>query len=144
MASGSKVTLTAESVETTWGAGISPPPRATPSGSAVKREQVDNLDVCFYFAVMEQCLPFSWQRGTKKLMCMCAQSLNCVPLFVTPSTVACQSPLHPWDRPGKNTGVGCHFFLHGTFPTQGLNPPLLHWQVDSLPPCHLGNPQQNK
>ena len=19
---------------------------------------------------------------------------------------------HPWDSPGKNTGVGCHFFLH--------------------------------
>ena len=20
--------------------------------------------------------------------------------------------LHPWDSPGKNTGVGCHFLLH--------------------------------
>ena len=30
--------------------------------------------------------------------------------------------LLPWDSPGKNTGVGCHFLLQGIFPTQGLNP----------------------
>ena len=34
--------------------------------------------------------------------------------------------LHPWDFPGKNTGVGCQFLLQGIFPTQGLNPCLLH------------------
>ena len=28
----------------------------------------------------------------------------------------------------------------GTFPDQGLNPCLLHWQVDSLPLNHQGNP----
>ena len=32
----------------------------------------------------------------------------------------------PWDFPGENTGVGCHFFLQGIFQTQGLNPGLLH------------------
>ena len=37
--------------------------------------------------------------------------------------------LCPWDFPGKNTGVGCHFHLQGLFPTQGLNPCLLHWQA---------------
>ena len=41
------------------------------------------------------------------------------------------------DSPGKNTGVGCHTFFQGIFPTQGTNP--------GLPPCrqvlyHL-NPQ---
>ena len=41
--------------------------------------------------------------------------------------------LYPWDFPGKNTGVGCCFLLHGIFLTQGSNPSLLHWQVDSLP-----------
>ena len=30
------------------------------------------------------------------------------------------------DSPGKNTGVGCYAFLQGIFPTQGLNPGLLH------------------
>ena len=36
----------------------------------------------------------------------------------------------------KNTGVGSHFLLQGTFLTQGSNPGLLHWQVDSLPLSH--------
>ena len=34
--------------------------------------------------------------------------------------------LHPWDFPGKTTGVGYHFLLQGFFPTQGSNPGLLH------------------
>ena len=29
--------------------------------------------------------------------------------------------LCPWDFPGKNTGVGCHFLLQEIFLTQGLN-----------------------
>ena len=36
----------------------------------------------------------------------------------------CMSPsslLCPWDPPGKNIGVGCHFLLQGIFPTQGSN-----------------------
>ena len=44
--------------------------------------------------------------------------------------------LCPWNFPGKNTGVGCHFPLQEIFLTQGLNPHLLrflHWQEDSLP-----------
>ena len=47
------------------------------------------------------------------------------------------------DSPGKNTGVGCHDFLQGIFPTQGLNPYLsclLHWQVGSLPLAPPGKP----
>ena len=38
-----------------------------------------------------------------------AQSLNRLQLSVTPWTVA--RLLCPWDLPGKNTGVGCHFLL---------------------------------
>ena len=33
-----------------------------------------------------------------------------VRLCATPETAAHQLP-HPWDSPGKNTGVGCHFLL---------------------------------
>ena len=47
-----------------------------------------------------------------------------VQLCATPWTVARQAP--PWDSPGKNTGVGCHFLLQGVFPTEGLNLSLLH------------------
>ena len=34
--------------------------------------------------------------------------------------------LCPWGSPSKNTGVGCHSLLQGTFPTQGSNLGLLH------------------
>ena len=34
--------------------------------------------------------------------------------------------LCPWDFPGKNIGMGCHFILQRIFPTQGSNPRLLH------------------
>ena len=33
---------------------------------------------------------------------------------------------HPWDSPGKNNGVGCHFLLQWIFLTQGSNPCLPH------------------
>ena len=32
----------------------------------------------------------------------------------------------PWDSPGKNTGVGCHFLLQRIFSTQGSNLGLPH------------------
>ena len=38
------------------------------------------------------------------------KSLSHVRLFATPCTVVYQA-LRPWDFPGKNTGVGCHFLL---------------------------------
>ena len=55
------------------------------------------------------------------------QLLSHVRLFATSRTVACWV-LCPWDFPGENTGVGCHFLLQGIFLTQGLNLGLLHWQ----------------
>ena len=34
------------------------------------------------------------------------------------------------DSPGKNTGVDCHAFLQGIFPTQGWSPGLPYcWQI---------------
>ena len=61
--------------------------------------------------------------------------------FETSWPVVSQVPLCPWDLPGKNTRVGSHFLLQVLFLTQGLNPRLLLWQVDSLPPRHEGNPE---
>ena len=65
--------------------------------------------------------------------------LNSMPLHECWLEFQCQLGicmlLCPWDFPGKNTGVGCHFLLQGNFPTQGSNLRLLrllHWQVDSL------------
>ena len=48
--------------------------------------------------------------------------------------------LYPWDFPGKPTGVGFPFLLQEILPTKGMNPSLLHWQVDSLQLTHQGSP----
>ena len=46
------------------------------------------------------------------------------------------------DSPGKNTGVSCHAFFQGIFPTQGLNPGLPHgrWILYRL--SHQGSPEK--
>ena len=47
----------------------------------------------------------------------------------------------PWNSPGQNTGVGCHFLLQGIFPTQGSNPGLLHCRRILYQLSHQGNPR---
>ena len=47
--------------------------------------------------------------------------------------------LCPWNSPGKNSGVGCHFLLQGIFPTQGSNPGH-HIAKDYLPTEPPGKP----
>ena len=55
----------------------------------------------------------------------CVSRFSHVQLLVTPWAVAARL-LCPWDSPGKNTGVGCHFLLQEIFQTQGSNSGLLH------------------
>ena len=43
---------------------------------------------------------------------------SCVRFFLTLQTVAHQTHC-PWDFPGKNIGMSCHFLLQGIFLTQG-------------------------
>ena len=68
-----------------------------------------------------------------------AQSLSQVQLFVTPWAMPVKL-LCPSDSVGKSAGVGCHFLFQGIFLTQASDLSLLHWQVDSLPLYHQGNP----
>ena len=51
--------------------------------------------------------------------CACTLSRFSVPHGPQPARL-----LHPWDSPGKNTGVGCRFLLPGIFPAQESNPHL--------------------
>ena len=82
--------------------------------------------ICFLFCEME--------RTTQTMKDFCKR-------FAVISYRACyrlQPPrlLCSWDSLGKNTAVGCHALLQGTFLTQGSNPSLLcllHWKVGSLP-----------
>ena len=55
---------------------------------------------------------------------MRAKSLQSCRFFETPLYPT--RPLCPWESPGKNTGVGCHFLLAGISPTQGSTLCLLH------------------
>ena len=49
--------------------------------------------------------------------------------------------LWPWDSPGKNTGVGCHFLLQGTFQTQESNLGILHCRQVLYRWSYEGSPQ---
>ena len=57
------------------------------------------------------------------VLCLVAQSCLtlCGPVDYSPPSSSGHG-----DSPGKNTGVGCHALLPRIFPTQGLNPDLLH------------------
>ena len=47
-------------------------------------------------------------------LCVCV--LSCILVFATLWTIAHQTPLCPWNFPGKSIGVGCNFLLQGIFP----------------------------
>ena len=44
------------------------------------------------------------------LLLLLLSRFSCVQFCATPEMAAHQAP-RPWDSPGKNTGVGCHFLL---------------------------------
>ena len=70
---------------------------------------------------------------------MCALSVvsdSLWPHGLQPIRILC-----PWDSPGKNTGVGCRSLLQGIFPSQGLNPCLLHCGHILYPLSHRGSPK---
>ena len=74
---------------------------------------------------------------------MHAKSLQLCLTLVTLWTVVLQAPLSMgFSR--QEYWSGCHAFLQGIFPIQGLNPCLLcllHWHVGSLPPEQPGKPK---
>ena len=57
------------------------------------------------------------------LLCLVTQLC---PTVCDPMDCSPPGPSIHGDSPGKNTGVGCHVLLQGIFPTQRLNPGLLH------------------
>ena len=46
----------------------------------------------------------------------------------------------PWNSSGQNTGVGSLSLFQGIFPTQGLNPGLLHCRQIHYHLSHKGSP----
>ena len=47
----------------------------------------------------------------------------------------------PWNSPGQNTGMGCLSLHQGIFPTQELNPGLLHCRQILYQLSHKGSPR---
>ena len=62
---------------------------------------------------------------TKDKKCVCV-SRSVVSNSLRPHELQPTRLLCPWNSPGKNTGVGCHFLLQAIFPTQESNRGLLH------------------
>ena len=52
--------------------------------------------------------------------------------------------LCPWNSPGKNAGVGCHFLPQGIFLTQGSNLGLLHFWLILYHLSHQGSPSRTQ
>ena len=59
------------------------------------------------------------QEGSSVSCSVVSDSMR--PHGLQPASLLC-----PWDSPGKNSGVDCHFLLQRIFSTQGSNPGLLH------------------
>ena len=80
--------------------------------------------------------------------CISSCAGSCVCVLVTQSCLTLKPHglqptrlLCPWDFPGKNTAVSCHFLLQRIFPIHGSNLyllHLLHGQADSLPLAPAG------
>ena len=60
------------------------------------------------------------------------------PCGLQPTRLLC-----PWNSPGKNTGVGCHFLIQGIFPIQGSNLGLPHCRQILYHLSHQGNAKED-
>ena len=92
---------------------------------------------CFHKAFLQSCTLCSIVKDREGEVTQSCPTL-CNPVDCSPPGSSVQG-----DSPSKKTGVGCHFLLQGIFPTQGLNPALLHlphWQAGSLPTISMRAP----
>ena len=72
-------------------------------------------------------------------VCVCARAHSVVSNTLWPHGLWPSRLLCPWNFPGKNTGVGFHFLLHGVLPDPRIEPvsPAL---MDPLPAEPPGKP----
>ena len=81
----------------------------------------------------------SWQTEARECVCVCVCVCVCsvVSNSLRPHGLQPTRLLCPWNFPGKNTGVGCHFLLQGIFLTQrsSFASPALAGRFFTTMPC---------
>ena len=73
------------------------------------------------------------------VLCLVVQVQQCLTLCDPRDCSLPGSSVHG-DSPGKSTRVGCHALLKGIFPTQEVNPSLLHYRQILHHLSHQGSP----
>ena len=80
-----------------------------------------------------------WLMGF--VVCVCVSVCGCFSLSVVSDSLWSHGLLCSWNSPGKNTGVGSHSLLQGTFLTHGSNPDLSHRRQILYYLSHQGSPK---
>ena len=100
-----------------------------------------------WIAARKACLSLTISQRLPKFMCIALMMLSSHLILWLPllcSVLSDSLPPHgllcPWNFPGKNTEAGCHSFLQGIVPTQGLNPGLLHCRQILYSLSYQGSP----
>ena len=110
-------------------------------GSLVKHQSPTYTWICFWLFTLlhwSVCLFYAitmlfWLLWLLPVSCSVVSD-SFQPNWLLPTRLFC-----PWNSPSENTWVGCHFLLQGNFPTQGLNPGLLHYRQILYCVSHQGS-----
>ena len=89
----------------TWNGALTPLLHQNLPGGSSHTAFIAFCYISFYLACMLSCFSCAGLFST---------------LWMQPTRLFC-----PWRSPSKKSGVGCHSFLQGIFPTQGLTPRVL-------------------
>ena len=71
----------------------------------------EKVDSCPRTNSKHSAWPCEFLKGKKRRSCCCCQVTSVMSDSVRPHRRQPTRLPHPWDSPGKNTGVGCHFLL---------------------------------
>ena len=84
------------------------------------------------------CTAGGFFTAESSVLCLVTQSC---PTFCNPMDCRQSGSSVCGASPDNNTGVGCHAFLQGIFPTQGPNPGLPHYRQILSHLSHQGSPR---
>ena len=88
-------------------------------GGPRKREYMNSWFALLYSRNLHNIVKQFWKWRESESHSVVSDSLQ--PHGLEPTRLLC-----PWNSPGRNTGVACHFFLQVIFLTQGSNLGLPH------------------